>query len=249
MLSVAAAMACSSAPSLAATILDINSTITNAGTCSYSPTSPCPENYTVSTVPGSTTQSVTGSASFGFSDSFNQGTNLYTGSDLGPSATGSTPPWNFQDNILYTSTAATVQAQVSGLTANLSGVSNLQVRIISLTDPSTGNPFAVTGSAANTNANAMALLGGSSVVTIENGWTNINAGPVNYSATMLSNIAAGSYILQIRGEAVGASSYSGTIQFTAVPLPGSLILLLSGLGLLGVSTRRGKHIFGSISPA
>jgi hypothetical protein len=52
---------------------------------------------------------------------------------------------------------------------------------------------------------------------------------------MLKTIAAGDYILQVRGEATTGSSYAGTITFTPVPLPSSLVMLLSGLGLLGVA--------------
>jgi hypothetical protein len=226
--SIVAAVTCSGTH--AATVLDINSTITNAGTCVL--TNTCPESYSVTNYPGSTTQSVSGSASFGFSDSFNQGSNVSTGSNLGASATGSGAPWNFQDNILFTSTGASVQAQASAL---LTSVSDLQIRIISLNNPATGNPFDVT---LNTNANAMALLGGSSVVTIQDGWTNFVAGPIDYTATMLNAMAAGSYIVQIRGEANPSSSYAGTISFNAVPLPASLIMLLSGLGLLGAATLR-----------
>jgi hypothetical protein len=72
-------------------------------------------------------------------------------------------------------------------------------------------------------------------VTVENGWTTFFAGPIDYTATMLKAVPAGDYILQVRGEAQAGSSYSGTIAFTAVPLPGALIMLLSGLGLLGAA--------------
>jgi hypothetical protein len=66
---------------------------------------------------------------------------------------------------------------------------------------------------------------------------------------MLNSIAAGNYILQIRGEAAAGSTYSGTITFTPVPLPGTVIMLLSGLGLLGAALRRGTTAGVSILPA
>lgn len=224
------------APAVAATVTDINSTITNSGTCTS--TTGCPENYLVNSYSGSGTEvvNVPPAASFGFTDSFNQTGNVSTGSNLGVSATGTGAPWNFQDNILFDTNGGAVQAQASALLTN---VSDLQIRIIALNNPATGTPFDVTSS-----ANASALLGGSGVVTVENGWTNFVSGPIDYTATMLNSIAAGDYILQIRGEAAAGSSYSGTINFAPVPLPGTLVMLLSGLGLLGVvgSQRRGmKH--------
>jgi PEP-CTERM motif len=125
-------------------------------------------------------------------------------------------------------------------------VSDLQVRIIALNDPTTGNPFDVTSA-----ASAGALLGAGGVVTIENGWVNFAAPPagVDFTATMLNSIAAGNYVLQIRGEAATGSTYSGTITFTPVPLPGTLIMLLSGLGLLGAALRRGTTAGVAILPA
>ncbi len=231
------------APALGATVTDINSTITNAGSCTL--TSTCPESYLVKSYTGSTTQMimVPPSASFGFTDSFNQSGNVSTGSNLGASATGSGPPWNFQDNILFDSTGAAVQAQASAIFSN---VSDLQIRIISLTNPATGNPFDITSA-----TNASALLGGPTVVTVENGWTTfLIGGSGDYTATMLNVVPAGDYILQVRGEAAPgtASSYSGTIDFTPVPLPNALPLLLSGLGLLGlyaVGARRGRVAIGA----
>lgn len=233
----------SSAPGVAATVTNINSTITNSGSCTLANT--CPENYLVATYPGSTTQvvNVPPAASFGFTNSFNQGSNVATGSNLGASATGSGAPWNFQDNILFSTNGAAVRAQAI---AQLTNVSGLQIRIISLNNPATGNPFDVTSP-----ANASALLGGRTVVTIQNGWTNFAAPSVgiDYTATMLNTIAAGNYILQLRGEAATASTYSGTITFTPVPLPATVLLLLSGVGLLGAAVRRGTTAGESMLPA
>jgi len=233
-LSLASALAMGAiAPVVAATVTNINTTITNSGSC-ISVTG-CPENYSVYSYAGSTTQTVNvpPNASFGFIDSFNQGSNLSTGSNLGNSATGSGAPWNFQDNILFDTTGASVQAEASALLTN---VTDLQIRIISLKNPMTGNPFDITSA-----ANASALLGGSGVVTIENGWTNFIAGPTDFTATMLNTIPAGDYILQVRGEAQAGSTYNGSIAFTSVPLPSALIMLLSGLGLLGAAGARNRR--------
>lgn len=218
------------APAIGATVTDINSTITNSGSCML--VTGCPESYLVKSYTGSTTQMITvpPSASFGFTDSFNESGNVSTGSNLGASATGGGGPWNFQDNILFDTTGAGVQAQASAIFSN---VSDLQIRIISLTNPATGNPFDVTSA-----ADAGALLSGPGVVTIENGWTTfLIGGSGDYTATMPKTVPTGDYILQVRGEATPgtASSYSGTIVFTPVPLPGSLLMMLSGLGLLGAA--------------
>jgi hypothetical protein len=229
-------MVCAVAPAIAATVTNVNSTITNAGTCVA--VSGCPENYLLTSVSGATqTVNVPPPGSFGFTDSFNQAGNVSTGSNFGNAATGSGAPWNFQDNILFTTNGAAVQAQAI---AQLGNVSNLQIRIISLGDPNNGgSAFDVSSPSA-----AAALLGGGSVVTIQNGWTNFVQAPLNidYAATLLNPVASGSYILQIRGEAAAGSSYAGTISFTPVPLPASWVMLMSGLGLLGLamSMRRGR---------
>lgn len=235
-LSFGLAAAGAMAPAIAATVTDINSTITNAGTCTA--LNSCPESYGVSNYAGSTTQVITvpPSASFGFTDSFNQSGNTSTGSNLGASATGPGGPWNFQDNILFDTTGAAVQAQASAI---FSHVSDLQIRIISLTNPATHNPFDVTSA-----TNAGALLGGPSVVTVENGWQTFLVGSNgDFTATMLNAVPAGDYILQVRGEATSnvASSYSGTIDFTPVPLPNSLLMMLSGLGLMGTAAVRSRQ--------
>ena len=54
-------------------------------------------------------------------------------------------------------------------------------------------------------------------------------------------LSAGTYVLQIRGLVTGGSggSYSGVLDVTPVPLPGSLWLMVGGLGLLPVLRRRG----------
>jgi hypothetical protein len=238
--SIFVAAVCGIDPAVAATVTNINSTITNFGNCTLTTT--CAGNYLVENYGiGTQLVSVPPAASFGFTNSFNQAGNVSTGSNFGSSATGSGAPWNFQDNILFDTNGASVQAQASAL---LSNVSDLQIRIIALNNPATGNPFDVTSP-----ANASALLGGSSVVTIENGWTNFVGGPVDYTATMLKTIAAGDYILQVRGEATTGSSYAGTITFTPVPLPGTLVMLLSGLGLLGVaaaSRRRRRDVMSGM---
>lgn len=53
-------------------------------------------------------------------------------------------------------------------------------------------------------------------------------------------LAAGTYVLEVRGDVTGSTggAYSGTLQLSPVPLPGSLPLLLGGLGALGLGPPR-----------
>jgi hypothetical protein len=214
----------------AATVTNISSTIINSASTG--------ETYTVAQTPtaGTLVENVPPAASFGFTDSFNQTGNISTAADFGATATGAGAPWNFQDNIVFSTNGAAVQAQAI---AQLNNVSDLQIRIISLSDPSNpGGFFDVTSS-----ANGAHLVGGGSVVTIQNGWTNFIAGGVNFTATMANVVNPGSYILQIRGEAAPGvgSTYSGNITFTPVPLPAALPLLMSGLGLFGGASARRRN--------
>jgi|HubBroStandDraft_2_1064218.scaffolds.fasta_scaffold316230_1 hypothetical protein len=239
------ATACAAAVSLtvgsaasAATVLNINSTVLNTGSCTSA--TGCPESYYV-TDQGSGTIAVSGTAmsSFGFSDSFNQpgtNTNIVTASNFGATAIGANTqyPWNFQDNILISTSGTSVQLSAI---STLTNVTDLQIRLISLVNPGTGSNFDVT-SATTT---AAALVGGPTVTTIINGWTNFAAPPagVDYTATLPATINPGNYIIQIRGEAATGSSYSGTATFTPVPLPATALLLFSGVaGVMGFARRR-----------
>ncbi len=219
----------------AATVTNIASTITNAP---YAPNplctgvDSCAESYSITGQGGvNQAETVPPQASFGFTDSFNQESNLSTGSNLGTSATCGPlgcSAWNFQDNILFSTNGGSVQAEASALLTN---VTDLQARIIELSSLDVYT---------NTNTNAQTLLGAAGVVTIVDGWTNF-ANPilgVDYTGTMPTVFGPGDYVLQIRGEAMSGSSYAGTIAFTPVPLPAAFWLMLSGLGGIGSMIRR-----------
>jgi hypothetical protein len=254
LLTISALTALDAAPASAAAVTNINSTITNAGNCVAVPSPPpyCAESYQTTASTGtptfnntlysSATQTINvpPKQSFQFGDSFNEAGNASTGSDFGSSAyyNGNTGPWNFQDNILFTTNGGNVQAQASALITDITG---LQARIISLNMPSPPNPPGTMFDVTNA-SQAAALLSGNGVVTVQSGWQTFTGGPIDFTATMKNIVAPGSYILQIRGEAGAGSSYSGTINFTPVPLPGAAWLLLSALGglvpTLGIRSRK-----------
>lgn len=226
-------------PASAATVTNIASTITNAP---YPPAlictlvNSCVESYTVTGQGGvNQAETVPPQLSFSFGDSFNQVSNLSTGSNLGVSATCGLPgcqAWNFQDNILFSTNGSVVQAQAS---STLTNVTNLQARIVQLIP----NQNAVY---TNTNANAKTLLGPTSagLISVVDGWANF-ANPIlgiDYTGTLPHPLAPGSYVLQIRGEAATGSSYAGTLTFTPVPLPSTIWLMLSGLLGMGLGLRR-----------
>jgi hypothetical protein len=136
-------------------------------------------------------------------------------------ASGSDSGWNFYDDYFFTTTSATSNNATVISNFSMDSISSLQVRIFS----ANGNPVPTLGipSGGAVDAWTAPLLG-------SNG---------SYSILLPTGFAAGTYDLQVRGEAIGTdASYGGTLQVTPVPLPAGLPLLLSGLGLLGGIARR-----------
>ncbi len=77
------------------------------------------------------------------------------------------------------------------------------------------------------------------VATLYQAWTQaVGSGEV--AVINQTGLAAGTYVLQIRGNVSGSSggTYVGQLQVTPVPLPAALPLLISGLGLLSGAIRR-----------
>jgi len=71
-------------------------------------------------------------------------------------------------------------------------------------------------------------------------WSTPLSGPISGTVNVLpvTTLAAGTYVLELRGTVASAGSYSGTLDVTPVPLPAALPLLLGGLGLFGAARRR-----------
>jgi len=68
-------------------------------------------------------------------------------------------------------------------------------------------------------------------------WTttaNLGVGTGTIAELPSTNLAAGEYVLEVRGDVTGSNggAFSGTLQLSPVPLPNTLPLLLSGLALL-----------------
>ncbi len=78
-----------------------------------------------------------------------------------------------------------------------------------------------------------------------NFWTTaVNLGGTSGTVAELptTTLAAGEYVLEVRGDVTGTTggAYSGTLQLSPVPLSDTLPLLLSGLGILGYALRRSR---------
>jgi hypothetical protein len=147
--------------------------------------------------------------------------------------------FNFYDDYVFTVASSTIDAVSS--TINLGKffeINNLQMRLY--TDPNT----------ATTVSTPLPVLGNSppglkSGNPANGGWSS----PINYSLGGSSNqisvlddimLGQGTYVLEIRGDVVGAAggNYAGALHLSPVPIPAALPLMLSGLGLLGGLVRK-----------
>jgi hypothetical protein len=123
---------------------------------------------------------------------------------------------------------------IDNYTFTLSGANDLSSLVTSLiAAPNSG--LIITGFNLLSN-NSVVLAGHQNVVDFDaadQAWSFDSAHPLN----------AGSYTLQVRGYAADttAGSYSGNIGIAAaVPEPETVAMLLAGLGLIGVVSRRRK---------
>jgi hypothetical protein len=212
-----------------ATTLCRADTITNIGTIS-SPTLNIvtTPNTTNGPFGGSISYSLGGNA-FGGAGQSTVGSDFSTG-ETSQSATGSASDsgWNFYDDYFFSTTTATANNATVISDFSMASISNIQVRILaSGGEFGTPNPAPTVG-----------IPSGGAI----DAWTAPLAGSNGSLSILLpTGFAAGSYDLQVRGEALGTdASYGGNLQIAPVPLPAGLPLLLSGLGLLGGLIRRGR---------
>ncbi len=161
--------------------------------------------------------------SYQFSHGFGGSTGTLDGS-----VTSSYPAgFGFYDNFVFTITDAIANSIASTIEIqNLLSISGLQLRLFSIasnTVPTLGVP----------NPSAVAS------------WSSPIAGP-GFSGTVVvipvTTLAAGTYVLEARGNVTGLAggSYSGVLNLAPVPLPAAVWLLLSGLGGLA-ALARGKR--------
>lgn len=137
------------------------------------------------------------------------------------------PGFSFYDDYVFTVSNATVDSVTSEINLGSLSIGNLEERLYSVAANSTLP--AINGPATGFQTNWTAPV-------------NFSAGGESGMVTVMdpTTLAAGTYVLEIRGDVTGSSggTYSGELNLNPVPLPAALPLLLSGLGLLGGLVRK-----------
>lgn len=172
------------------------------------------------------------SVSYHYGDTFNtQQTSNY----------GSTA-YGFYDDFIFTVAPNQVDAVTTTLSLGSSlGITGLQARVYNFT-AATVNGTTYVG-------NGIAPLTTSPTGYVVQGWSSSTAflfGSLTtdvIGANRAITLGAGTYVLEVRGTASGASggSYSGNLNLTPVPLPASSLLMAAGLGLVGATTWRRRR--------
>jgi len=223
-----------------------SSILNTAGlSCKATPGHACAENYQFAPNTGTSNTSVTvGPTTYDVRDTFNQIQSISTLSDFGTKAYGACPgpnclsnnpvsDWNFQDNYDFTTPSLGARAQGAALSFAVPtfgvGLTNLQARIVTFVSDTENN------------ANGTAMVGGTGPqMTVVDSWQTltqaVSGGLTLYNAVLNTTLlnSATEYVLQIRGEAMTTGGYTGTVTFTPVPLPPSLVLLLAALAGLAL---------------
>jgi hypothetical protein len=147
-----------------------------------------------------------------------------TGQLDGSTSTNYPAGFGFYDDFVFTITDAIADAIASTIEIqNLLNISGLQLRLFSLasnTVPTLGVP------------NPTAAVSWSSQISGQGFSGTVVVIPV-------TTLAAGTYVLEARGNVTGqvGGSYSGVLNLAPVPLPAAAWLLLSGLGGLAAFAR------------
>ena len=130
--------------------------------------------------------------------------------------------FGFYDDFIFTIPSATANSITSTIgLSNILGIDGLQVRLYNAAQ---SNPLPILGVPSG---------------TVIDGWTTVIAPGSSVSVISPSNLGAGTYVLEVRGNVTGAAggSYAGVLNVAAVPVPATLWLFGSALGGL-VSIRR-----------
>jgi len=192
----------------------------SAATLSYSLTNPTGSANVISGSGNGTLLTTPGTDNYGNSFTVPNGQNQVLGAPAG---------FGFYDDYIIQITDSVVNGLTSTITLGAnSGISNLQVRLFALpSDPSYGTNAAlhISPGVPAINAWSTAISSGSQTIT--------------YSVLPDTTLAAGTYVLQVRGLVSGTSngSYSGVIN-TVVPIPAAVWLFGSALGMLAWVRRK-----------
>jgi hypothetical protein len=131
--------------------------------------------------------------------------------------------FGFYDDFLFTIPTASANSIASTISlSNILGIGDLQVRLYNAAQV---NPLPILG----------APVGG-----VIDGWTTVIAPGSSVSVISPSNLGAGTYVLEVRGNVVGnaGGSYSGVLNVAAVPVPAAFWLFGSAFGGLLTLRRR-----------
>jgi hypothetical protein len=156
-------------------------------------------------------------ASDGYTNTFGPSTGPLPGS----------PGFTFNDYYVFTVAAATADSMSSEVNLGALSIADLEERVYSV--PTNATQSLVTGTPTGfqtdwTTPVSISGVGASGMITVLDPTT----------------LAAGTYVLEIRGDVTGSSggTYEGSLNLEPVPLPAALPLLLSGFGLLGGTLRK-----------
>jgi len=154
-------------------------------------------------------------------------TDTYSRSFNGPTTQIGTTAYGFYDDFVFTVSTATADAITSTIDfANVLAINNLQVRLYNFSN----NP-------------SLPVLGMPNGGVIDAWTSTLNLAPgTNETVSVLpmTLLNSGTYVLEVRGNVTGSAggSYSGSLNLVPTPLPATLPLMLSGLGILGGAVRR-----------
>jgi hypothetical protein len=149
----------------------------------------------------------------------------YTYSDSWSSAQTSvvsTTSSGFYDDFVFTVAAGQLDSVTSSVSlGQMLGISGMQVRLYDYNANGQVAPLLTTpvaGSAFDAWSSTVAFPGGARTVDV----------------LPTTTLAPGTYVIEVRGTVTGSNggNYTGSLNVTPVPLPSSLPILLSGLGLL-----------------
>ena len=162
-------------------------------------------------------------------------TNSYSGSTatfgnvmISPPGGGGAEAIGFLDTYIIAVPASSSNAFAFSLSLQSnSGLSDLSLRMYQY---ASGTYPSLTG------VNPNLVYGGSLGASLIDPWsTNTTVGSTDITSLPTITLAAGEYVVQVAGLSNGTTGgvYNGQLTLSPVPLPSSVLLLLSGVGVLG----------------